>query len=115
MSDDGDVQDMDVPRSAAGGLSIGVEVVVVLDGELDLANDGRFEALLDNARAGRPDRLVLRLDGLRFIDARAIAVIAAIANETRSHDGVVCVSGARPFQRRLFEASGLGDLLAPDG
>lgn len=93
------------------GVSAGISVTILLDGELDLGNAGLFQSLLDRASALWPDRLVIDIAGLWFIDAHGLRVIAGTATNLQSRGGVVHVVGAGAFHRRLFEVIGLEDLL----
>lgn len=87
------------------GLFTGLVVTLVLEGELDLAQWERFESLLERALTACPDRLVLHLGGLRFIDAHSISVIAATANAVQAYGGVLpWLPEAEPIARGYIAA-----------
>jgi anti-sigma B factor antagonist len=80
-------------------------VVVELAGELDLYNvESVRRALLDSA-ASKPDRLVVDLSAVEFIDSTALGAFV----EARSHlgNGRFVLAGPGLEARRALEVSGL--------
>lgn len=98
--------------SLTRGVTGSVAVTIVLVGEVDLVNGDDLAALLANGLAAEPDRLVVDIAGLGFIDAHGIGLIASTAEVMERRGGVVKVTGAGPFHQRVFEIVGLADLLA---
>lgn len=85
--------------------------VIGLTGELDLATADRLQDALDEASARPGARVCLDLSALRFLDSSGLAAIIRAHTAIGEHDGhlvVVCVDG--PI-RRVFETTGLTELL----
>jgi anti-sigma B factor antagonist len=80
-------------------------IVVQLVGELDLYNAPAIRAALLDATADGAGRLVVDLEGVRFIDSTALGVLA----EIRSHLGGDAFALAAPplVTRRALQISGL--------
>lgn len=77
---------------------------MLVTGELDLANTRRFAECLAGLRAP----LIVDLSGLEFVDSTGIDALVAAHRRFGSGLSVECVP-ARCW--RLFELSGLGELL----
>jgi anti-sigma B factor antagonist len=84
----------------------GGAVVVHLVGELDLYNAGAVrEALLGSAAEG-PERLVVDLAGVEFIDSTTLGVL--VETKTKLHDGRPLLLAAPGLAaRRALEVTGL--------
>ena len=81
-------------------------VLVTVAGEVDFATaPGLRKRLFALARAGRP--LVADLDGVSFIDAAGLGVLAGAARRAAWQGGSLRVVCARPQIRRLFGLTGL--------
>ena len=81
-------------------------VLVTVAGEVDFATaPGLRERLFALARAGRP--LVADLDGVSFIDAAGLGVLAGAARRATAHGASLYVVCARRRTRRLFRLTGL--------
>lgn len=79
------------------------DVVVAIGGEVDVATAPRLRAELSMARALRPDRLIVDLGGVTFMDA---AGLSALLSPARAGDVRVTLI-ARPGRvRRLLELVG---------
>jgi anti-anti-sigma factor len=55
--------------------------IVKLIGELDISSIGPIRAALDAIVAGRPDRVVIDLSELRFIDSSGLSVFLSVAHK----------------------------------
>jgi len=81
--------------------------VVTVIGEVDFANQQRFQAAVDRALAAGPARLVLDLAGVRFMDSSALRILILA---TQREATVELRAPSRAVQR-LLELSGLATLL----
>lgn len=89
---------------------MGDSMVVVLDGELDLANASELERRLDAAASG--GQLHIDLGGVEFLDCAALSVIIAAAVRCRSAGGHVTLHRPRALVRHMIEVSGLTGAVA---
>ena len=77
-------------------------------GELDmlLADDLRKE-WLPAVEQLRPDRLVIDLSGVTFLDSSGLGLIVALHKLQERHGGSVVLSGPQRAVRRVLEISGI--------
>jgi len=88
------------------------EVLLAVDGELDMATTPRLEsALADVLAGGSCPRVVLDLGGLGFMDACALGCIVRIGRRLAAGGGALVVLRPSRPARRLLELCGLGGLL----
>jgi anti-sigma B factor antagonist len=81
-------------------------VVVRLAGELDLYNAPEIrETLLDEAARG-PDRLVVDLSAVEFVDSTALGVLIEARSKLANRRGFL-IAAPRIETRRVLEISGL--------
>ncbi len=79
-------------------------VVVRLAGELDLYNSGDVAAALAEAAAGEPERVVVDLSAVMFVDSTALGTLV----ETRKRmKGALLLAAPGVEVRRALEVSGL--------
>ena len=85
--------------------SINGSVVVHLAGELDLYNAEEVRGALTEAIAQSPERIVVDMAGVEFVDSTALGVLV----EARSKLGRDCLALAAPQldTRRTLQVSGL--------
>ena len=83
---------------------------VVASGELDAASAGQLASTLDDA-TGASAGIALDLSGVTFIDSSGLRVIAAEVRRSEETSAPFTVSAASDAVRRIFEMTGLGDLL----
>lgn len=84
---------------------------VALSGELDLAGAQQFEARLGEAERERPDRLVIDLAELAFIDSTGLRLLLQADARARERDCELLLRGAAPTVKRVFEVTGALDVL----
>ena len=85
------------------------EVVLSLSGELDLQSTGEFERELEAIRSDRPDRMLLDLSQLEFMDSTGLALIIR-AEQAAAEDGIsLRLRAGGPQVQRLFELTGVLD------
>lgn len=101
----------EVPESP-GALSVethveGDTIVIALSGELDLATADLVREALDNAHARRPQRLVIDLGELDFIDTTGLALVVYEAKRDRSDEEPQLEIWPGPPQiQRMFNIAG---------
>jgi anti-anti-sigma factor len=81
--------------------------IVVVSGELDISNAATLETTVESLAAGRPERLVFDLSGLRFMDSAGIAVLVGASTKVHS----VHLRDPSPNVRRVIELTGLSPVL----
>jgi anti-anti-sigma factor len=90
----------------------GAVATVLVRGELDLASAADLRAAIATAAAAQPQRLVIDLSAVTFVDSSGLGAIAGGLRAQRPHAGSLEVRGAKPGVRRIFEVAGLKALLA---
>jgi anti-anti-sigma factor len=89
----------------------GGDVLVVLEGELDLASVEELERKLSDARAGAPERVIVDLGRLSFIDSSGLrTIVQADANARAAGIKLVLRPGGESIQR-VFQLTGALDAL----
>ena len=85
-------------------------VVVRLAGELDLHNAAVVrEALLESAGTA-PERLVVDLGDVRFIDSTALGVLIGAVKRLRGRDGALTLVNTDANIAKTFEITGLDQI-----
>lgn len=74
---------------------------VVISGELDICTAPALEGLLAGVLAARPDRLVLDLAGVSFMDCASARVLVAASHALPGADRAVIRRISRPAARLL--------------
>lgn len=84
---------------------------IALTGELDLANAPRVEDELTRVEASNAVAIIVDLSGLTFIDSTGIRLLVSAQARSRSDAGrLTLLRGQAPVQR-VFELSGVAELL----
>jgi anti-sigma B factor antagonist len=81
-------------------------VVVSLGGELDLYNAEEVREALAGAADGQPERLVVDLSGVEFIDSTALGVLIEARTKLANRQAFL-LAAPRIETRRALEVSGL--------
>lgn len=90
------------PPAEPGGAS-----TMALAGELDSSNVEQLEAAVTSLLAEHPERVILDLSALRFMDSAGISVLVRLAGEVDS----VQIRDPSPIVRRVIEITGLTGVL----
>ena len=90
---------------------VGTAYVVRLGGELDLYNAAQVRSALADACAQAPERLVVDLAEVEFIDSTALGVLIETRTRLDNRDGLV-LAAPRLETRRALQISGLDKLFA---
>ena len=89
--------------------AVGTACVVRLGGELDLYNADQVRAALTGACAEAPERIVVDLGEVEFIDSTALGVLIEIRAKLNNRDGLLLAAPGLET-RRALEVSGLDKL-----
>ena len=89
----------------------GAAVRLAFTGELDLASAGRVEEELDRVERGRPERIVLDLRGLTFMDSTGLRIITGADNRARQARRRLTIIQGPDAVRRVFEITRLDERL----
>jgi anti-sigma B factor antagonist len=87
-------------------------VTIVLSGELDLASAPRLRNVLADLVACGMRHVIVDLANLSFIDSTGIGILVADLKRLREDGGSLTVRNAAPQAYRIFEMTGLIDLLS---
>lgn len=97
-----------------GELQVAAEsTVVTLHGDLDLVTIEELRGLLEQACAGDPERVVIDLTDVPFVDVLSLSTILASADAVRDYGGLLHVKGASGAVRRICALLNAKDLLLP--
>jgi anti-sigma B factor antagonist len=94
---------------ASAGLSTreyGGHVVVVLHGELDIADAASVTAVLTAASARNP-RIIIDLAALEYIDCHGLGALVRVRAQARQAGGDLLLAAPRGPVRRLLDLTGL--------
>ena len=80
-------------------------------GEIDIASVAPFRQAVLDALDAEPDRLVIDLADVTFLDSTGLSVLAAALKGQRAGDRRLCVVNPAPVVRRAIDLVGLGLLL----
>lgn len=109
---------MDDVSAAAAGLQIeistvpdGAPVLVVLAGEMDIVSSKLFTEALSELERAAPDRIVVDLAGVTFIDSSGINVLVQAARRIEAHGGSAVLAAPSRHVRHVFEIARVGDVV----
>jgi anti-sigma B factor antagonist len=89
--------------------AVGRARVVRLGGELDLYNAAQVRSALDEARAEAPERIVVDLGQVEFIDSTALGILIETRTKLENRDGLLLAAPGLET-RRALQISGLDKL-----
>jgi anti-anti-sigma factor len=87
---------------------------VVLHGELDLVTVEGLRVLLANAVRESPEKLVIDVSDVGFVDVLSLSTILATADAVRDRGGHAQVRGASAAIRRVCALLNADDVLVPE-
>ena len=90
---------------------LGTAYVVRLGGELDLYNAAQVRAALVEATAEAPERVVVDLGEVEFLDSTALGVLIEARSRLANRDGLMLAAPGLET-RRALQISGLDKLFA---
>lgn len=85
-----------------------------LEGEIDLHRSSRVERSLASMIKKKPDRVVVDLSGVTFIDSSAIAVLIRAMQDMKEYGGEFSLSGINEKVRPIFEIARLDQVFVID-
>ena len=85
----------------------GAEVTVIVEGEIDVTTAAALSAQLGGVVARNPQRLVIDLAGVGFLDSAGLQAFAQLRREL-PEDCPVIIRFARRRLRQVFAITGLG-------
>jgi anti-anti-sigma factor len=86
---------------------------LILHGELDMMTVEGLRELLEQACLGDPNRVVVDLSDVPFVDVLSLSTILACADALREGGATLTVRGAAPSVRRICSLLNAEDVLAP--
>jgi anti-sigma B factor antagonist len=89
--------------------AVGTARVVRLGGELDLYNAAQVRSALNDASAEDPERIVVDLGEVEFIDSTALGVLIETRTRLKNRDGFLLAAPGLET-RRALQISGLDKL-----
>jgi anti-sigma B factor antagonist len=89
----------------------GGSLILVVDGELDLATAPQLDEALTRAQAGGVSELVVDLDQVGFVDSSGLHVLIMHVGRMGENGRRLRLTKGSPQVRRLFELSGVSDRL----
>jgi anti-anti-sigma factor len=90
-------------ETADGGRAVRLRVV----GEIDMSTVPTFEKALSSALDEEPDRLMIDLSEVNFMDSSGLNALVRARNVMEDTGVQLVISGVSDQVRRLFEVSGL--------
>jgi anti-sigma B factor antagonist len=88
--------------------------VLPLEGEIDLHVSPRLERSLASMIKKRPERVVVDLSGVTFIDSSGLAVLIHALQEVKKYGGKLTLAGLNDNVRSIFEIARLDQVFLID-
>jgi len=85
-----------------------------LEGEIDLHRSPRVERSLTSMIKKRPDRVVVDLSGVTFIDSSGMAVLIRAMQDMKEYGGKLSLTGVNANVRPIFETARLDQVFVID-
>jgi anti-anti-sigma factor len=89
----------------------GDRVVVLMEGELDMANAPALQSAVESEELAACEVVVLDLQGLTFLDSTGLRVILATRELCWRRGQVFAVTPGSPQVQRLLSVTGVGEHL----
>jgi len=102
----GEVLHIDVSTGGDGS------VVVTLSGEFDLVSVAAFDDALADVQGRRPERTVIDVSGLTFLDSSGINALLRATKALQTAGGSVALRSPSTATRRILEIARVTDLVA---
>lgn len=81
--------------------------VMAISGEFDLANEPHFNNAAKSALASGCREFIVDLDGVTYLDGRALAALMSFFKSVSATGGYVRIVTANAFHRKLFSITGI--------
>ena len=102
----GEVLQIDVSTGGDGS------VVLTLTGEFDLVSVGAFDDALAEIQSRRPERTVMDVSGLGFLDSSGINALLRATKALQAAGGTVVLRSPSLATRRILEIARVTELVA---
>jgi anti-anti-sigma factor len=89
--------------------------VVTLEGELDAASSNELAQVLHGALGSQPQRLVVDLAGVTFMDSSGLRSLLQGAERAANQDTQLVVERASGIVRRVLEVTGCDEVFTGKG
>jgi anti-sigma B factor antagonist len=86
--------------------------LVVLSGEMDIVSTAAFADAMSELESSSPDRVVIDIAGLTFIDSSGINALVQAARAIEARGGRAVLASPAPHVQRVFEITRVGDVVA---
>ena len=88
--------------------------ILPLEGEIDLHVSPRLKCSLASMIRKRPERLVVDLSGVTFIDSSGLAVLIHALQDVKEYGGELTLAGLNDNIRSIFETARLDQFFLID-
>lgn len=85
--------------------------ILELKGEVDASADAAVQAAFVEARAEKPERLLLHFGGVGYINSTGIAILVSLLAQARREQLPVLVCGLSEHYQEIFRITRLSDFL----
>lgn len=92
---------MDIGREDVDG-----EIIVELNGRLDIAGSKTFETFIRDLIDGSSTEIVVNMAGVEYVDSSGLRSLLIAAKKIRSAGRDLVLSGLRPNVLEVFDISG---------
>ncbi|MFC7549221.1 STAS domain-containing protein [Plantactinospora sp. GCM10030261] len=97
-------------------LTIGVqrttdEVILTLAGEIDMLTATRLSAVVNEALADAPPRIVLDLAGVTFCDSQGLGTLVVLSRKASHAQSLLMLTNVGEFLLRVLDITGLRSAL----
>ncbi|HLW37273.1 MAG TPA: STAS domain-containing protein [Candidatus Eremiobacteraceae bacterium] len=86
--------------------------LLAINGEFDLASEPQFVAATKAALAKGCSNYIVDLDGVTYLDGRALAALLSFFKTVSATGGSVAIVTSNAFHRRLFSITGIDRVLS---
>ena len=86
---------------------VGRAAVVDVEGDIDLGRSASFQMSLLRVMDGQPDRIVVNLTDVPYMDSSGVASLVKLLSRTRRRGVPMCLTGLCERVRSIFEITRL--------
>jgi len=84
--------------------------ILMLTGEVDIANREQLREAALRLLAGGAKRLIVDVSGTEYMDSAGLGVLEGLRKRLKGSGGTVAIAGAQAFVKKLFERTGLNQV-----
>jgi anti-sigma B factor antagonist len=93
----------------------GATVIVAPEGDVDLARSPALREALKKAQADRPERVVVNLEGVEYMDSSGVATLVEALQAARRTRSRMVLCGLQDRVRSIFEIARLDTVFSISG